>query len=89
MNNAGPIIVVEDDPDDLLILNKVFEELEVSNKVMYFEDGLVAYKFLVEFDAKPFLVLSDINMPKINGFELRDKIHNNEKLRLKCVPYVL
>jgi CheY-like chemotaxis protein len=36
----------------------------------------------------PFLILSDINMPKINGFELRNKIFTNEQLQTKCIPYL-
>lgn len=27
-------------------------------------------------------------MPKIDGFELRKKIQNNEKLKTKCIPYL-
>ena len=33
-------------------------------------------------------ILSDINMPKLNGLELREKIVNNEDLRLKSIPYL-
>lgn len=36
----------------------------------------------------PFLILSDINMPRINGFELRNRIYTNQMLRDKCVPYL-
>ena len=28
-------------------------------------------------------------MPKLNGLELREKIHTNEDLRLKCIPYLI
>ena len=47
-------------------------------------------KRLVAIDTpiEPFLILSDINMPKLNGMELREKIHNNEDLRMKCIPYL-
>ena len=27
-------------------------------------------------------------MPKLNGFELRQKIHTNESLNMKCIPYL-
>lgn len=36
----------------------------------------------------PFLILSDINMPKLSGFELRNKIFTNEQLQTKCIPYL-
>lgn len=37
---------------------------------------------------EPFLVMSDINMPKLNGMELREKVHNNEDIRRKSIPYL-
>jgi DNA-binding NarL/FixJ family response regulator len=29
-----------------------------------------------------------VNMPKINGFEIREKVHTNALLQLKCIPYL-
>jgi DNA-binding NarL/FixJ family response regulator len=36
----------------------------------------------------PFLILSDINMPKLDGFALRNKIKMDAKLQLRCIPYL-
>src|SRR5687768_3161194 len=88
MNKNGPIIIIEDDVDDQDILNDIFNELEYGNKVIFFADSLKALEYLTDTDVEPFLVLSDINMPKLNGMELRDKIHNNEDLRMKSIPYL-
>ncbi|WP_229350901.1 response regulator [Flavobacterium chungbukense] len=33
-------------------------------------------------------MFSDINMPKLSGVELRNKVHENEDLRLKSIPYL-
>lgn len=88
MNKSGPIIIIEDDIDDQLILVEVFKQLNYSNKLIFFGDGEQALEYLTETDVEPFLVLSDINMPKLNGLELREKIHNNEDLRLKSIPYL-
>jgi len=88
MDKTGPIIVIEDDPDDQETFQEVFTELNCSNKVHYFSDGDKALEYLLVSREQPFLILSDINLPKLNGFELREKIHNNEQLRLKCIPYL-
>ncbi|MBA4168342.1 MAG: response regulator [Chitinophagaceae bacterium] len=88
MNQYGPIIVIEDDNDDQQLLMEVFEELKYPNKVLFFSDGFQALAYLEKSQDKPFLILSDINLPRLNGFELRRKIHNNEALRLKCIPYL-
>lgn len=88
MNKQGPIIIIEDDADDRDILQQIFTELAYRNEIVFFEDGNEALDYLVKSRDRPFLILSDINMPKLNGFELRDKIFTNEKLNLKCIPYL-
>ena len=88
MNKKGPIIIIEDDEDDQEILVEIFNRLGVENKIIYFSDGNEALEYLEKTDARPFLILSDINMPKVNGFELRNKIFTNEQLQTKCIPYL-
>jgi CheY-like chemotaxis protein len=88
MNKNGPIIVIEDDSDDQEILVEIFKSLDYKNSIIYFSDGDEALKYLIDTKIKPFLILSDINMPKLNGFELRQKVHTNESLNLKCIPYL-
>ena len=88
MNKTGPIIIIEDDMDDQEVLVEIFEELDYKNKLIFFRDSTEALEYLIKTDIEPFLVLSDINMPKLNGLELREKVHNNEDLRLKSIPYL-
>jgi CheY-like chemotaxis protein len=88
MNKRGPVVIIEDDLDDQFILSKVFSELNYDNKLIFFEDSVQALAYLTDTDIEPFLVISDINMPKLNGLELREKIVNNEDLRLKSIPYL-
>jgi len=88
MNKTGPIIIIEDDLDDQYVLTDVLKELNYKNEVIFFGDSVKALEYLTHTDIEPFLVLSDINMPKLNGIELREKVHNNEDLRLKSIPYL-
>ena len=88
MNKTGPIIIIEDDMEDQEILSSIFTELNYENELIFFGDSVKALEYLTETETEPFLVLSDINMPKLNGMELREKIHNNEDLRLKSIPYL-
>lgn len=88
VNKNGPIIVIEDDRDDQEILTEVFKKLNYSNKILFFFDGQEALDFINETDESPFLILSDINMPKLNGFALREKLKTDEKLNIKCIPYL-
>jgi CheY-like chemotaxis protein len=88
MNKTGPIIIIEDDLDDQEILLVVFDQLNYKNEIIFFGDGEEALKYLTSTDVEPFIIFSDINMPKLNGMELRAKIHENEDLRLKSIPYL-
>ena len=88
MDKNGPIIIIEDDFDDQEILRGVFKKLNYENEIIYFEDGEKALEYLLTMSVKPFLILSDINMPRLNGMELREKIYNNEQLNLRCIPYL-
>ncbi len=88
MNKAGPIIVIEDDIDDQELLTEIFKRLDCKNEIIFYQDGNEALEFLNKSDVQPFLILSDINMPKINGFELRNKVFTNEQLKTKCIPYL-
>lgn len=88
MNKSGSVVIIEDDKDDQFMLEKIFKELNYKNQVIFFKDSFQALEYLTNTDIEPFLVLSDINMPKLNGLELREKIVNNEDLRLKSIPYL-
>ena len=88
MNKNGPIVVIEDDPDDQEILVEIFGNLGYVNKIIYFRDGHDALAYLNQSDVQPFLILSDINMPKLNGFELRNKVFTDQQLQTKCIPYL-
>lgn len=88
MNKNGPIIVIEDDPDDVEIFKYVFERLGFNNEIVFFVDGEKALEYINKEEVLPFLILSDINMPRLNGFELKKRIHTNTQLQVKCIPYL-
>ncbi len=88
MNRFGPIIIIEDDEDDQEIFKEVFNALNYPNEIIFFGDGYEALNYLTETAVEPFIIFSDINMPILNGIELRAKIHQNEDLRLKSIPYL-
>lgn len=86
MKKSGPIIVIEDDLEDQQIMDEIFRNLNFPNKVVFFSDGEEAIRYLNATTEQPFLILSDINMPRMDGFQVRDRICQNAKL--KCIPYL-
>ena len=88
MNNDNPRIVIEDDQDDQDLLKEIFKKLAYKNEVIFFHDGNMVLEYLDKSEVVHFLILSDINMPKMTGFELKNKILLNEKLQRKSIPYL-
>ncbi|MBC7902488.1 MAG: response regulator [Gemmatimonadaceae bacterium] len=88
MNKNGPVVVIDDDADDRMILEQVFRKLGYPNKLEFFNDADSAITFLKNPAVQPFIIISDINMPRINGFALREMVFNDPALRSKCIPYI-
>src|SRR5215210_2093157 len=88
MNKNGPVIIIEDDEDDQDFLKEVFQKLKYPNDLLFFYDGQEALDFLNKTETIPFIILSDINMPKLDGFALRTKLKTDAQLDIKCIPYL-
>lgn len=88
MNKNGEIILIDDDFDDIEIFTTVYTQLNYHNKLVVFENATQALDYLKKPDSNPFLIISDINMPGMNGFELREQIANDKSLSAKCIPYI-
>ena len=88
MNKKGPIIIIEDDADDRDLFAMIFKELDLPNEITFFEEGEVALEYLKDDKVYPFIIISDVNLPKLNGFELRKMVQTNEGLSEKCIPYL-
>ena len=88
MNKNGPIIVIDDDQDDQEILQVVFRRLNYKNEIIFFSDGAKAIEYLCDPVNSPFIVLSDINMPRADGFEVRNSLFTNKNMAVRSVPYL-
>jgi CheY-like chemotaxis protein len=83
-----PIVIVEDDLDDQYFIKMICDKLGIIAEVLFFGDGLKALTYLQATKKKTFIILSDINMPVMNGLELRRSIQQDEHLRRKSIPFV-
>ncbi|TDH28791.1 response regulator [Segetibacter sp. 3557_3] len=88
MSKLGPIVIVDDDQDDWEIYEMVFRDLNVTNPVRFFDLCQNAYDYLYTTDEAPFLIICDVNMPRMNGIEFRQRITGNEILRRKSIPFI-
>jgi len=84
----APIIIAEDDYDEREILQLIFQRLGVQNELKFFDNGQLILDYLIATPVKPFIIISDINLPLMNGLELRKAIDRNPVLRRKSIPFI-
>jgi CheY-like chemotaxis protein len=82
------ILVIEDDEDDRDILKEIFRDLGYKNNIIFFSDSTEALEYIRKPEVNPFIIISDINMPKLGGFELRNIIIEEEVLGDRDIPYI-
>lgn len=88
MSQNGPIIIVEDDPDDIEIYETIFDELGLKNRLLFFMNAALALDYLKKMEVSPFLIICDINMPTMHGLALREIITEDQELCKKSIPFV-
>jgi CheY-like chemotaxis protein len=86
------ILLVEDNPGDVRLTRESLRDAKVHNNMMIADDGVEAMACLrhegAYIDAtRPDLILLDLNLPRMNGFEVLDAI--KEDPDLKCIPVVV
>jgi two-component system response regulator len=92
MTNQRPILLVEDNPDDVEITVHALEQNGVKNPIVIARTSAEALERLfgkegAEPPALPAVVLLDLNLPKIGGIEILRRIRANE--RTKLLPVVV
>ncbi len=84
-----PVLLVEDDPDDVAITQRAFEKGKILNPLHVVRDGEEAIEFLEhvgryaddEKAPRPGLILLDLNLPRLDGREVLKRIKASPSLR--------
>lgn len=80
------ILMVEDDEVDVMAFKRAIDKAELPNQVYYAANGLEGLAYLRGEEGKPKIklpcvVLLDLNMPKMNGFEFLEVLRADNELR--------
>ncbi|HQL77447.1 MAG TPA: response regulator [Verrucomicrobiota bacterium] len=97
MLNRSPVLLAEDDPNDVLFLRRAFEENQVLNPLQVVSNGEEAIQYLAgegrfaDRAAHPFpaLFLLDLKMPVKDGLEVLRWLHQHPEIPSKLPVVVL
>jgi len=82
MRNSKPILLVEADTVDVMTVERALKDLQVASELVAIGDGEQALAYLRDDgNAKPCVILLDLNMPKMNGTEFMRIVKADEALR--------
>ncbi|MGZ7096115.1 MAG: response regulator [Methanobacterium sp.] len=92
MENGVNILLVEDNPADARLIEEVFKDTNVGNRIFVVKDGVEAMDFLNHqnkfSDApRPEIILLDLNLPRKDGREVLKEVKENDEL--KSIPIVI
>jgi CheY-like chemotaxis protein len=80
------VLLVEDDPGDVVLIQEAFEHNKVRNTLHVAGDGVEAMEFL-RGDKRPDLILLDLNLPRKDGREVLAEVKGDPALR--SIPVVV
>lgn len=79
------VLIAEDEDLDRFLLESAFKKKQVTNPIRFFENGREMISFLKENVSDSlhdkFIVLTDLNMPIMNGFELLAELRSDPLMR--------
>jgi CheY-like chemotaxis protein len=86
------VLLVEDDPGDVLLIREAFEDHKVGNVLSVVSDGVEAMQYVRAegpyADAvRPDLILLDLNLPRKSGIEVLSEIKSDRLLSM--IPTVV
>jgi CheY-like chemotaxis protein len=90
-----PVVVVEDDGNDVVLLERAFRKSNLLNPLVFLPDGEVARDYLAghgeyadrEAHPMPVLMLLDLKLPRLSGLELLEWMR--ERPALRTLPVVI
>ena len=84
------LLIVEDNEDDIFFVERIFKQIGARCELRFARDGIEAIEYLSGKGAfqdrakypMPTIILMDLKMPRRNGFEVLEWMHNQAEIRL-------
>jgi CheY-like chemotaxis protein len=88
--NDNHWLFVEDDIDDQNFFKMAFKMAGIKNELVILNNGEDALQYITSTKKAPFVIISDINMPKMSGLELLKSVkQDNVRQDFKSIPFLI
>ena len=79
-------MLVDDDSTDVLLFERALRRLEITSAVVRSSNGAEALEYMMNpINKRPWIVLADLNTPKMNGFDFLRTVKAHETLKRTVV----
>lgn len=93
MGRVVKILLVEDDQVDIMAVQRAFKQRKIANPLEIANNGIEALEILRGSQSRdplapPYIIILDLNMPRMNGFEFLEELRNDPSID-KSIVFVL
>ena len=85
--DLAPVFIIDDDKEELEMIQEIWQEFDFKNPLELFSSTEDLFERLKE-NINPFIIIADVNLPKMDGFTLRQKLAEDPSLKYKSIPFV-
>jgi CheY-like chemotaxis protein len=86
--NDSPVFIVDSDLEDKDLIEDAWQELGFSNKLYFFNNAEEVIRELEAGTAAPFLIISEIDLPRVSGLQLKQHLLQHKSTNFKSIPFV-
>lgn len=89
MKNSRPILLIDDDSTDVLLFERALKRLEITSPMIRSSNGAEALEYMMDpSHKKPWIVLTDLNTPKMNGLDFLKTVKTDRMLKRTIVVVI-
>jgi CheY-like chemotaxis protein len=86
--NDSPVFIVDGDLEDKELIQDAWKDLGFTNKLYFFDNAEDVIRELETGEIVPFLIISEMNLPKTSGLQLKQHLLEHKYTNFKSIPFV-
>jgi CheY-like chemotaxis protein len=86
--NDSPVFIVDSDLEDKELIEEAWQELGYTNKLYFFNNAEDVIHEMETGTLVPFLIISEMNLPKTSGLQLKQHLLQHRYTNFKSIPFV-